>query len=102
MSPPQAKPKKQPKLVAIIDEEGCTGCEVCLYYCPVPDCIVTIPGPEFPGVNAVCRVREELCIGCAACVRPCPWETIAMAPPLQPLLQRPETFGGDGKNSLKR
>jgi len=34
-----ARKKKVPPKVAIIDENGCTGCEVCIELCPV-DCIL--------------------------------------------------------------
>ena len=30
--------KKKPKLMAVVDEDGCTGCQVCVPFCPV-DCI---------------------------------------------------------------
>ena len=35
--------KKLPKVLALLDEDMCTGCEACLVVCPV-DCISTIPG----------------------------------------------------------
>ena len=30
--------KKAPPKLAVIDQNGCTGCEVCIVFCPV-DCI---------------------------------------------------------------
>lgn len=70
--------KKKSKLVALIDEETCTGCEVCIEFCPV-DCIVVHPNPN-PELHAnVCRVVEEPCTGCTLCVKECPWECIVMA-----------------------
>ena len=30
--------KKKPKLIAVVDEDNCTGCQVCVPFCPV-DCI---------------------------------------------------------------
>ncbi|MBI3873132.1 MAG: 4Fe-4S dicluster domain-containing protein [candidate division Zixibacteria bacterium] len=78
----KTKEKKRPKLMAVIVEEGCTGCEVCIDFCPVPDCIVTIPGPDTanPGFNQTVRVVDDLCIGCRLCEKNCPWETIDMVP----------------------
>ena len=32
---------KRPKLVAVVDEDNCTGCQVCVPFCPV-DCIELI------------------------------------------------------------
>ena len=30
-----AKKKKRPKLMAVVDEDNCTGCKVCVPFCPV-------------------------------------------------------------------
>jgi formate hydrogenlyase subunit 6/NADH:ubiquinone oxidoreductase subunit I len=78
-----AKKKKKSPLVAIVHPEGCTGCEVCIEFCPV-DCIYKVPGPENPeehrysNVNGIVVVDEEICIGCKLCAKYCPWETIDM------------------------
>lgn len=80
---PIPKKEKKAKLVAIIHEEGCTGCEVCIEFCPV-DCIYKVPGHEHPeehgyvSINGVCVVDEEVCIGCKLCAKYCPWEVIDM------------------------
>ena len=34
--------KKKPKLIAVVDEDNCTGCQVCVPFCPV-DCIEPTP-----------------------------------------------------------
>ena len=73
------KPKK-PRPKAIIDTDGCTGCEVCMVVCPV-DCISKVPGPIYSSVNPVCLVDEDTCTGCTICARECPWETIWMVYP---------------------
>ncbi len=77
-----AKTKKRPKMMAVIEEDGCTGCEVCIDFCPVPNCIVPVPGPDpsKPGFNQTVRVVDDLCIGCQLCAKFCPWETIDMIP----------------------
>ncbi|HEX9750055.1 MAG TPA: 4Fe-4S dicluster domain-containing protein [candidate division Zixibacteria bacterium] len=74
--------KKRPKLMAVIIEEGCTGCEVCIDFCPVPECIVPVPGPDSknPQFGQTVRVVDDLCIGCRLCEKNCPWETIDMVP----------------------
>ncbi len=69
--------KKQPKMVAVIDTNGCTGCEVCIDFCPV-DCIDILPGPQHRSLNKVCIINEDVCIGCQLCSKYCPWETIPM------------------------
>ena len=75
--------KKKSPLVAIVHPEGCTGCEVCIEFCPV-DCLYKVPGPENPNdnfhanVNGIVIVDEEVCIGCKLCAKYCPWEVIDM------------------------
>lgn len=76
--------KKKAKLLAVVHMEGCTGCDVCVEFCPV-DCIYHIPGPEHilasnphAAVNGVVMIDEAVCIGCKLCAKYCPWETIEM------------------------
>lgn len=76
--------KKKAKLLAVVHMEGCTGCDVCVEFCPV-DCIYHIPGPEHiiatnphAAVNGVVMIDEDVCIGCKLCAKYCPWETIEM------------------------
>ena len=71
--------KKQSKLVALIDEETCTGCEVCIEFCPA-DCIILLPNPNPELRNNVCRDVEADCTGCTLCAKECPWECISMVP----------------------
>ncbi len=81
-TPAPKKPRK-PRPKALIDENGCTGCDACIVVCPV-DCIDKIDGPEHPGINTVCRIDWERCTGCTICARDCPWETIEMVKPDDP------------------
>ncbi len=62
----------QPPRVAVIDEQHCIGCTLCIQACPV-DAIV--------GANKLMHtVIPELCTGCDLCVPPCPVDCISMAP----------------------
>lgn len=78
--PNEGKPEragKVPRTVAVIDQNGCTGCEVCIDFCPV-DCIELAWNPEHPGLFNVVEVDQERCISCQLCAKHCPWETIHM------------------------
>jgi len=74
-----AKPvrKKQPLKLAVINQNGCTGCEACIVFCPV-DCIEIVPGAQHTQLQQVVEVDNDRCIGCALCAKHCPWDTIEM------------------------
>ncbi len=69
--------KKAPPKLAVINQNGCTGCEVCIVFCPV-DCIEIVPGAEHTQLQQVVEVDLDRCIGCALCAKNCPWDTIEM------------------------
>jgi formate hydrogenlyase subunit 6/NADH:ubiquinone oxidoreductase subunit I len=71
--------KKRPRELAIINQIGCTGCEVCLEFCPV-DCIYVVSGPDYDVHKKVVEIDLDICIGCKLCVKYCPWDTIEMIP----------------------
>jgi ferredoxin len=81
---PSAKAKKRPKELAVVNQAGCTGCEVCVEFCPV-DCILTVPGPEYDQHKKLVEIDLDVCIGCKLCVKYCPWETIEMIPSTEAL-----------------
>lgn len=76
---PKRKGKKPPKLIAVVHQSGCTGCEVCIAGCPV-DSIELVPGPDAnnPGFQQMVEIDIARCIGCQNCSQDCPWETITM------------------------
>ncbi len=71
--------KKAPPRLAVIVQDGCTGCEACIVFCPV-DCIEIVPGMEHAQMQQVVEVDLSRCIGCALCEKNCPWDTIEMLP----------------------
>ena len=62
--------EEKPKQVAIIDEQTCIGCTLCIQACPV-DAIVG-------AAKQMHVIVASLCTGCELCVKPCPVECISM------------------------
>ncbi len=63
---------EKPKSVALIDEETCIGCTLCIQACPV-DAIVG-------AAKQMHTVIEKECTGCELCLAPCPVDCITMEP----------------------
>ena len=61
---------EKPRAVAVIDEQACIGCTLCIQACPV-DAIVG-------AAKQMHTVVEPLCTGCELCVAPCPVDCITM------------------------
>jgi Na+-translocating ferredoxin:NAD+ oxidoreductase subunit B len=64
--------EEKPKQVAIIDEQTCIGCTLCIQACPV-DAIVG-------AAKQMHTIVAALCTGCELCLPPCPVECIRMEP----------------------
>jgi electron transport complex protein RnfB len=60
----------QPPAVAVIDEQLCIGCTLCIQACPI-DAIVGAP-------KLMHTVIAAECSGCELCLKPCPVDCIAM------------------------
>jgi electron transport complex protein RnfB len=66
-----------PRAVAVIDENWCIGCTLCIKACPV-DCILGAS-------KHMHTVVEADCTGCELCVPACPVDCIQMLPVTTPL-----------------
>jgi electron transport complex protein RnfB len=60
----------KPKSIAIIDEETCIGCTLCIQACPV-DAILG-------AAKQMHTIIEKECTGCELCLPPCPVDCIDM------------------------
>ncbi len=60
------------KMVAVIDEQVCIGCTLCIQACPV-DAILG-------AAKQMHTVIADECTGCELCVPPCPVDCIKMVP----------------------
>ena len=72
--------KKKPKLIAVVDEDNCTGCQVCVPFCPV-DCIEPVPTEKYGTPIPPVQVSHDECIGCQICAKACTkltWDAIRM------------------------
>jgi electron transport complex protein RnfB len=63
---------EKPKHVAVIDEDKCIGCTLCIQACPV-DAILGAP-------KYLHTIIVSECTGCDLCLPPCPVDCIAMVP----------------------
>ena len=64
--------EEKPKAVAVIREQECIGCTLCIQACPV-DAILG-------AAKQMHTVIESECTGCELCLPPCPVECIDMIP----------------------
>ena len=72
--------KTRPRLMAVVDEDNCTGCSACVPFCPV-DCIETVSSDKYDIPIPPVQVRWNECIGCQICARVCTkltWDAIRM------------------------
>ncbi len=64
--------EEKPKAVAVIREDTCIGCTLCIQACPV-DAILG-------AAKLMHTVIEAECTGCELCIEPCPVDCIDMVP----------------------
>ncbi|MEI7430067.1 MAG: electron transport complex subunit RsxB [Betaproteobacteria bacterium] len=62
--------EEKPKQIALINEQTCIGCTLCIQACPV-DAIVG-------AAKQMHTIIGALCTGCELCIAPCPVECIHM------------------------
>lgn len=64
--------EEKPQALAVIDEDRCIGCTICIQVCPV-DAIVG-------AAQMMHTVISVECTGCELCIAPCPVDCIDMVP----------------------
>ena len=99
MTPKAAKPKQK----ALVERDACVGCEYCVHWCPVPDCLTMQGGEKAEGTLQLVHVNIETCIGCKLCEQNCPYdaihvyklspEEIAKAAPTDGIIDEPYKVG---------
>lgn len=65
----------KPKMLAVIDEQNCIGCTLCIQACPV-DAILG-------AAKHMHTIIASECTGCELCVAPCPVDCIHLVPVAQ-------------------
>jgi len=65
----------KPKQIAVIDEDTCIGCVMCIKACPT-DAIIG-------SAKVMHTVIEQDCTGCELCIEPCPVDCIDMVDQVQ-------------------
>jgi len=56
------------KLKAVLDQEKCTGCGICVDVCPVN--AITL--------NDIAEIDKDTCTGCGICLNVCPTQAISL------------------------
>lgn len=83
--------EEKPPMIAVIDEETCIGCTLCIQACPV-DAILGAAKQMHTVITAECT-------GCELCLPPCPVDCIDMVPIGTDLTRWGWTLPGDNKAS---
>jgi Fe-S-cluster-containing hydrogenase component 2 len=56
-------------MVAIVDNNKCTGCETCINECPASAIAMD---------SEIAKIDRDMCVDCETCVDVCPAEALSM------------------------
>jgi len=78
MAEAAAKPAARPKgkALALVTEDDCVGCEYCVHWCPVADCLWMEDRVGAEHEPPIVKINLETCIGCKQCEANCPYDAI--------------------------
>ncbi|HMK15102.1 MAG TPA: electron transport complex subunit RsxB [Burkholderiales bacterium] len=84
---------EKPMEIAVIDEQTCIGCTLCIEACPV-DAIIGASKQMHTVITAYCT-------GCELCIPPCPVDCIRMAPAAHPVWSRQDADAARERFNLR-
>ena len=61
--------RKPSKMIAVIDEERCICCGLCINFCP----------EEAISISSEMKIDASRCSGCGSCAAECPYEAISLS-----------------------
>lgn len=85
--------EEKAKMVAVIDENTCIGCTLCIQACPV-DAILG-------AAKQMHTIIEPECTGCELCIEPCPVDCIDMVPVKEDIFHWKWPFPDDSAHEVK-
>jgi heterodisulfide reductase subunit A-like polyferredoxin len=65
-------------IVAVVDEQKCTGCLTCVRVCPYSVPVIDYERTGVGGIRGAAHINVAACQGCGVCVAECPAKAIQL------------------------